>query len=74
MGWAEARNFGGIGLALTGADRLGHFGQCFCRAAFHFFGSNVLDVCSEALVMHEGIGDFAIAVAPEHILKGHINA
>ena len=49
----------------------GGFGHEFCAATLHFFGSYVFYVRGYAPVMAGGVGDFSVAIAPEHILYGH---
>src|ERR1700690_1529188 len=49
----------------------GGFGHEFCASALHFFGSYVFYVRGNAPVVAGWVGDFAVAIAPEHILYGH---
>ena len=49
----------------------GGFGHELCAAALHFFWSYIFYVRCYSPVMTGWIGDFSVAVAPEHILYRH---
>src|ERR1700692_2004338 len=41
--------------------------------ALYFFRSHILDVRGDAPLLAERVGKLSVAVAPEHILHGHID-
>src|SRR5260370_15903393 len=57
--------------ALSGS--LGHFCGPFLGAALHLIGSDVLDVLRKAPLMAEGIGQFAVAIAPKLVVEWHVH-
>src|SRR5713226_695317 len=53
------------------AGSLGHAGSPFGLAAGHFVGRDIFHVRGHAPGMAEGIVEFTVAVAPEHIGHWH---
>src|SRR5580700_5389809 len=51
----------------------GSFGEERVLSALHFFRSHIFNVRGDAPLLAERVGNFSIAVAPEHILQRHIN-
>lgn len=54
------------GLAFPGG--FAHLRLPFLGAALHFGGRDIFDMLRKPPLVPEGIADFAVAIAPEHIL------
>src|SRR5207245_3966045 len=61
-------------LALAGGGSLGHFRGPLFGAALHFVRRDILDMLCEAPLVAEGIGKFAVAIAPKLIRERHVHA
>src|SRR5260370_34519127 len=81
--WNKKRKAPPINLQATGrfnwlelkvsalSSSFGHFCGPFLGAALHLIGSDVLDMLRKAPLMAEGIGQLAVAIAPNLVVEGH---
>jgi len=58
---------------LAGSGGLSHLRGKLLGAALHFFRRDVLHMLCEAPLMPEGIGQLAVAIAPELIVEWHVD-